>query len=69
MRSLCLPAPTEAEFADLFDEFYSGGNCTIDFPKFLTLTMRTMKKDMAEIKEEILAKDDVRRVPAEVRGG
>ena len=70
MRSLCLfPAPTEAELADMIDEVDADGAGTIDFPEFLTLTMRAMKKEMGEIKEETLATDDVRRVPTEVRGG
>jgi len=70
MGSLCLfPAPTEAELADMIDEVDADGASTIDFPEFLTLTMRAMKKEMGEIKEETLATDDVRRVPTEVRGG
>ena len=70
MRSLCLfPAPTEAELADMIDEVDADGAGTIDFPEFLTLTMCAMKKEMAGIKEEVLAEDDVRRVPTEVRGG
>jgi len=70
MRSLCLfPVPTEAELADMIDEVDADGAGTIDFPEFLTLTMCAMKKEMAGIKEEVLAEDDVRRVPTEVRGG
>ena len=70
MRSLCLfPAPTEAELADMIDKVDADGAGTIDFPEFLTLTMCAMKKEMAGIKEEVLAEDDVRRVPTEVRGG
>ena len=68
MRSLG-QNPTEAELADMIDEVDADGAGTIDFPEFLTLTMCAMKKEMAGIKEEVLAEDDVRRVPTEVRGG